>query len=147
MLNVKLYSRSRKIFAYDLRTTSKRNMFLSSLIHLMHFDRYTQSRGIYAYIFYYVIIALILREPGLHYVDVHRFRLETRVMKRGKRERDAEDFEHSCQIFPLLFHILLTLKFQSSHCVEWPAEKRASKPDSQILYTMFTSIGYMCIAK
>lgn len=29
---------------------------------------------------------------------------------------------------------LLTLKFQSSHCAEWPAEKRASKSYSQIHY-------------
>lgn len=61
-------------------------------------------------------------------------------MERGERERSAENFEYFCSIFPLLSHILLILKFQSSHCAEWPAEKRASKPDSQIL---FSSIRYI----
>lgn len=58
-----------------------------------------------------------------------------------RRKEGAEQRVSKCmlplQIFSLLSDILLVLKFQSSHCAEWPAEKRASKPDSQILYTIF----------
>lgn len=69
------------------------------------------------------------------------FKSETRESDgKSKRRRGREKRKESktlVRIFPSPFCILLRSKFQSSHCAQWPAEKRASKPDSQILCIVY----------
>lgn len=110
--------------------TSTRTVFLSPMIPGA-FWRYTQSHDTCVHIIYihthiYICnyrsylarIAFILCRCLASFFD-------TGYESDGERKKSAgaENFEHSCQIFPLLSRILLILKFQSSHCVEYMARR------------------------